>query len=225
MRLDSRLTCHVYLCLSFPATIIEARSMNIPDELVAAIARGNAVLFVGAGLSVGAGLPGWGQLIAPLADRIGLPETMRGDPLKVAQYYQNQRGKQALISYIQEHLDTAGRPPTANHSRLARLGIRTWVTTNFDDLLEQTLREASERFTKIVRDNDLPYASADRLTLIKLHGDSAQPDTIVITQHDYSTYFRRFPRVKEKLSGLLVEKTFLFVGYSISDPDFNQIQA
>jgi hypothetical protein len=197
--------------------------MNIPDELVASIARGNAVLFVGAGLSVGAGLPGWGQLIGPLADRIGLPANQRGDPLKIAQFYETQRGRQALISYIQEQTDTNSSAPTENHRRLARLGIRTWLTTNFDDLLEQTLRNAGERVTKVVRDHDLPYAGAERLTLIKLHGDSAQPETIVITRQDYNTYARRFPRVKEKLSGLLVDKTFLFIGYSISDPDFNQL--
>ena len=28
-------------------------------------------LFIGAGLSIGAGLPGWGALIRPLAERIG----------------------------------------------------------------------------------------------------------------------------------------------------------
>jgi hypothetical protein len=197
--------------------------MDIPDELVAAIASGNAVLFVGAGLSVGAGLPGWGQLIGPLADRIGLPASQSGDPLQVAQFYENQRGRQALISYIHDQIDTAGKQPTANHRRLARLGIRTWLTTNFDDLLEQTLREAGERVSKIVRDHDLPYAGAERMTLIKLHGDSGQPETIVITRQDYNTYGRRFPRVKEKLSGLLVDRTFLFVGYSVSDPDFNQL--
>jgi len=199
--------------------------MDIPDELIASVARSDAVLFIGAGLSMGAGLPGWKELIAPLADRIGLPEHLRGDLLKVAQHYEGQRGRHALISYIKEQTDTSGKPTTENYRRLLRLGIRTWVTTNFDDLAEQALREARMRFKTVVRDSDLPYASADQLTLLKLHGDSEQPDTIVITQQDYSTYFRRFPRVKEKLSGLLVEKTFLFVGYSISDPDFNQIQA
>ena len=59
--------------------------MNMPDELVAAIASGNAVLFVGAGLSAGAGLPSWGQLIGPLADRIGPPDNQRSDLLKIAQ--------------------------------------------------------------------------------------------------------------------------------------------
>lgn len=147
------------------------------------------------------------------------------DPLKIAGYYELKRGRQALLSHIIEKTDTTGRGPTDNHRRLARLGIRTWVTTNYDDLLEQTLREAGERCTTVVRDQDLSYTSADTTTLVKLHGDRQQPDTIVITQQDYFTYFRQFPRVKDKLTALLLDTTFLFVGYSASDPDFNQIQA
>ena len=104
------------------------------------------------------------------------------------------------------------------------MGARTWVTTNYDDLDEQILREAGERFNVVVRDQDLPYVSSDATTLLKLHGDRRQPDTIVVTEQDYRTYFRRFPRVKDKLTGLLLEKTFLFVGYSVNDPDFNQLR-
>jgi len=199
-------------------------TVDIPRELVEQFARGNGAIFVGAGLSQGAGLPGWNELLMPLADSIGLPAHLRADFLRVAQHYENQRGRQALISHVIEQTDTTGKRPTDNHRRLARLGVRTWVTTNYDDLLEQTLREVGERFTTTVRDEDLPYTSTDAVTLVKLHGDREQPDTIVITQQDYHTYFRRFPRVKDKLSGLLLEKTFLFVGYSINDPDFNQIQ-
>jgi WD40 repeat protein len=199
--------------------------MDIPRELVEQLARGNGVVFVGAGLSQGAGLPNWSVLLSSLAESINLPPHLRVDPLKVAQHYENARGRQALISHIIEQTDATGNGPTDNHRRLLRLGVRTWVTTNYDDLIEQTLHEAGERFAKVVRDQDLPYASADTMTLVKLHGDREQPDTIVITQQDYNTYFRRFPRVKDKLAGLLLEKTFLFVGYSINDPDFIQIQA
>jgi tetratricopeptide (TPR) repeat protein len=71
----------------------------------------------------------------------------------------------------------------------------------------------------------LPYTSADAVTLVKMHGDREQPDTIVITQKDYCAYFHRFPIVRKKLTLLLAEKTFLFVGYSASDPDFIQLQA
>ncbi|MBU1746439.1 MAG: SIR2 family protein [Chloroflexi bacterium] len=199
--------------------------MDIPRELVDQLARGNGVLFVGAELSQGARLPGWNDLLTPLADSIGLPAHLRADPLKIAQYYETARGRQALVSHVVEQTDTTGKGPTDNHRRLARLGIRTWMTTNYDDLLEQTLREARERYIVVVRDENLPYVSADAVTLLKLHGDRQQPGTIVITEQDYRTYFRSFPQVKVKLTGLLLEKTFLFVGYSVNDPDFNQIHA
>jgi uncharacterized protein YjbI with pentapeptide repeats len=198
--------------------------MDIPYELVEQFVRGNGVIFVGSGLSQGAGLPGWGELLEPLASSLDLPQRLRTDLLKVAQYYDNKRGRQALVSHIIEQTDTTGTGPTENHRRLLRLRARTWVTTNYDDLIERAFHEAGERCAKVVRDEDLPYTSADAVTLVKLHGDRDQKGTIVITQQDYNTYFRRFPRIKEKLSGLLLEKTFLFVGYSVSDPDFNQIQ-
>lgn len=199
--------------------------MKIPQELVDSIVRGNAVLFVGAGFSIEAGLPGRNELLDPLAENIGLPVQLRANPLRVAQHYQNKLGRQSLIRHILEQINSTDKKPTENHRRLTRLGIRTWVTTNYDILLEQTLREIDERYSKVVSDQDLPYISSDSTTLVKLHGDCEQPGTLVITQQDYETYFRRYPRVKEKLSGLLVDKTFFFIGYSINDPDFNQIQA
>jgi NAD-dependent SIR2 family protein deacetylase len=182
-------------------------TMDIPHELVDQFARGNGVIFVGAGLSQGAGLPGWGELLAPLADSISLPLHLRADPLKIAQHYENTRGRQALVSHVIKQTDTSGKGPTDNHRCLLRLGVRTWVTTNYDDLIEQALREAGERFTQVVRDQDLPYISADTATLVKLHGDRDQPDTIVVTQQDYNTFFRRFPRINDRFTRLLLEKT------------------
>ena len=37
------------------------------EDIRSALAQGNLVLFVGAGLSIGAGLPGWPALVRPLA--------------------------------------------------------------------------------------------------------------------------------------------------------------
>ena len=46
--------------------------MDIPHELVEPFARGDGAVFVGAGLSIGAGLPGWADLIRPLAQAVGV---------------------------------------------------------------------------------------------------------------------------------------------------------
>jgi tetratricopeptide (TPR) repeat protein len=145
--------------------------MDIPSSLVQAIAEGRAVLFIGAGLSQGAGLPGWAALLAPLADEIGLPTERRGDLLQVAQWCESRLGRQALIDHVCRATDCAGIEPTANHGRLLRLPIDTWITTNYDGLLERTLDRASIPCVKVVRDQDLPYTHPDAVTLLKLHGD------------------------------------------------------
>lgn len=58
--------------------------MDVPQDLVQELARGNGMLFVGAGLSMAAGLPGWRDLLKPLADSVGLPEERRANLLQVA---------------------------------------------------------------------------------------------------------------------------------------------
>ncbi len=197
--------------------------VNIPNELVEQIKRGNGVLFIGAGLSMGAGLPSWEQLVRPLGETIDAPPNT--DLLRVAQYYEDGTGRQALLERIMEATDTAGKRPTENHRLLAALPITTWITTNYDNFLEKTLDEAGIRFRKVVRNENVPYRSADRHTLIKMHGDRQQPDTIVITEEDYHTYYKKYLLVKTQLAALAATSTFLFIGYSVSDPDFNQIHA
>ena len=143
----------------------------------------------------------------------------------MAQYFENERDRHALVDHVCTRTDTTGKKPTDVHKRLLRLPCKTWLTTNYDDLLEKTLMGACRRYQSVVRDVNLPYTSEDAVTLIKFHGDRAQQETLVITERDYQTYFRRYPRVRDKLSDLLMTRTLLLIGYSASDPDFNQILA
>src|SRR6266542_2901462 len=85
-------------------------------EVAALIAKGDTVVFVGAGLSVGAGLPGWSALIRPLAESVGasLPpdQYLTAEALlKAAQTYVNKRGRLALVQYLREKLDPQGLEP------------------------------------------------------------------------------------------------------------------
>jgi hypothetical protein len=195
-------------------------TIGIPRELVEQFARGNGVIFVGAGLSIGAGLPGWGALVRPLAERIGY----RGsDCLKAAQYYENRNGRHALISYLRDHLDTMGIEPTRNHDLLTGLPVNIVFTTNFDDLLERAYRKAGRPINLVVGATELPFWDESRVNLVKLHGTFDRPDSFIITEQDYSTIYRSNALIVQQLNALLATKTFLFIGYSVSDPDFNQI--
>ena len=90
------------------ASVRALNSTDIPLELSEQMGRGNVVLFVGAGLSIGAGLPGWDELIEPLAQRIGYSG---GDLLKAAQFYENRMGRNALVSHLRDRLDTTTIEP------------------------------------------------------------------------------------------------------------------
>ena len=195
-------------------------SVVIPQELSEEMRDGNVVLFIGAGLSIGAGLPGWGALICPLAERIGYEGD---DLLKVAQYYENRLGRRALISYLRDWLDTIRIEPAENHDLLVRLPVNTVFTTNFDDLLERAYRKAGRPVNLVVGATDLSFWDESRVNLVKLHGTHDRPASFIITERDYNTIYRNNALLMQQLNAMLATRTFLFIGYSVSDPDFNQI--
>lgn len=203
--------------------------MNIPPELVNQFVRGNGVIFVGAGLSTGAGLPGWMDLIRPLARAVdarwpGDEADLTTDHLlTAAQYYENQRGRNALIQHLRDTLDTAGIQPTSVHRLVASLPVRAIFTTNYDNLIERALQDAGQRPNVIVSEAELAFWNEERVQVVKLCGDLNRPESIVITKRDFNTYFATHSRLAERLRSTLEIKTALFLGYSLQDPFFNQI--
>lgn len=190
------------------------------SELVQEIGRGDCVLFIGAGLSMDAGLLGWRQLLLPLCEKIGCSHDI--DLLTIAQVFEFRRSRRELIDYILERTDTTGKETPENLKKLAKLGINTWITTNYDNFIEKALEREGWKYIKVVSERELVLIRADRIALIKLHGDREQ-GSIVITKEDFYTYFHEHPRIKDKITQLLMEKTFLFIGYSHTDPNLQQI--
>ena len=58
-----------------------------------------------------------------------------------------------------------------------------------------------------------------------MHGDFSQPRNAVLTKEDYETYNEHRALFSEKLKGDLIEKTFLFLGFSFTDPNVDYILA
>jgi len=201
----------------------------VPTELYESFLNRDAIVFLGAGLSMSAGLPGWADLIRPLAQSIGSRwpasdvDLTTNHLLSTAQYYENQRGRNELLNYLRKSLDTIGVNPTPLHDLVISLPVNVIFTTNYDNLIELALQRTDKRFDVIVEESELAFWRETTVQVVKLCGDLTRPASVVITQRDFNTYFATHPRLAERLRTLLESKTALFLGYSLQDPFFNQI--
>ncbi len=207
--------------------------MSVPQQypqLKQRLADGEVNAFVGAGLSVGAGLPDWYALISELAGRIGydLPprQWASGDALiDAAQAYVNREGLHSLIAHLKDRLNTTGLHPTAAHRALARLPVSLVFTANFDDLLERAFRDAGKRVETVVRDSTIPFMrrGPGTVNIVKLYGDLDQPETIVLARQQYDAYFLQRPQMVKLLEVELSRSDTLYLGWSGTDPYFRMI--
>lgn len=193
---------------------------------LAEIEAGNAAVFAGAGLSVPAGFVNWRDLLRDIATDLDLVIDREDDLISVAQWHVNkERSRFRLNKEIINQL-SPDTPPTANHRLLARLPIATWWTTNYDTLAERALTEAG----RVVDVKSDPGQLADTkprrdAIVYKMHGDVTRPNEAVLTRDDYESYARDRAPFISALAGDLVSKTFLFLGFSFTDPNLEQVLA
>lgn len=190
-----------------------------------AIRDGEAAAFVGAGLSRGAGFVDWKRLLQEFAGDLSLDLEIEQDLTLVAQYHLNRepaKSRERLhAKLIAEFSKPAGSPA---HHALARLPLDLVWTSNYDSLVEDALRTAGRKVR--VKNSTAKLLEAGpraETTVFKLHGDLADPNTIVITRDDYRKYTRKFPGFRDRLRSDLSERTFLFLGFSFTDPHLDLI--
>jgi hypothetical protein len=208
---------------------------KLPGLLVRYIQQKRCVVFVGSGLSAGAGLPTWSALLLKgIEELVGsLPEgelhqeelrrlVERGKLLEVADFCKEKLGG-AYHQFLSDQVrgDQADLPPT--HDVLMQLPFSAWVTTNYDKLLERAYSKVKGGFPKTLTHKDTEALGRllfdDGQFILKAHGDIDRPETVVLTSRDYSEIIHANPAFNEIFSGLLLTKALFFVGYSLSDPD------
>lgn len=185
----------------------------------------NAAVFVGAGLSVGSGYVDWATLLHEIIADLGLDPKNEHDLVTLAQYHCNQASgnKSKLTQAIFDHFAPV-KSPTPNHRILSSLPIHTYWTTNYDKLLERALEAAKKVPDVKYTLTQLPTTRPDRdVVVYKMHGDIDHPAEAVISKDDYESYPLKMGAFLSALRGDLVEKTFLFVGFSFTDPNIDYI--
>lgn len=203
---------------------------GVPQELCDAFARGEVIPFVGAAFAEHAGLWGWYTFVAELARRSGQPmpplEWANADALlTIVQGYANANGVNHLVGLLRDTWGAGTTAPSAAHTVLAAMPVSMVFSAGYDDLVERALRAAGRRVVTVVRDGDIPFMGTGPgvVNVVKLFGDSSQPDTLVITRQQHERYLLDRPQLVKLLETELGRSTLLYLGWEQGEPQFARL--
>ncbi len=209
--------------------IYEAQTLNhemsdyieLLDDIFDHMQQGNLSVFTGAGLSVASGYVDWKKLLSPISNSMHL--SLNNDLPELAQFYMNMHGRQKLNDIIYKEFMKA-HSNNDNVIWLAKLPIKEYWTTNYDDVLEKVLEAQGKEVDVIIQQESIKYHNPNNEVVVyKMHGDKKYPDSVVLTKQDYQNYDLDRDLFTKLLSIGLVSRTFLFVGFSFKDPNLERI--
>jgi hypothetical protein len=216
------------------------------DLLLKRIKRKNCTPFIGAGASADY-LPVGAEIAGKWAEAEEYPFPDATDLTRVAQYLavieDPMSPKLRIIDEINDLLTQkpvpTPMPPDQPHAVLAALDLPIYLTTNYDGLMAQALRERGKDVKEsICLWNDwIAKKQPERFRLTPdyrptpeaplvyhLHGHLEVPTSLVLTEDDYIDFLTSIgrkgdllpPYIEESLTG----SSMLFVGYRILDANF-----
>ena len=202
---------------------LEPHLVATADALGQHALDGSLVLFLGAGLSMGAGLPNWSQLLDDLAVAAGVDNDQRTalaglpelDRARIIEGRLTAAGGSLDIEVARRM--QSDRYPLAQ-GLAASLPTGEVVTMNYDELFEL----ASEGAGRPVAVLPWEHARSRTRWLLKMHGCVRRGD-IVLTRHHYHRYEQTRAALAGIVQALLITRHMLFLGFSLSDPNFHRI--
>ena len=211
--------------------------MELPHVLISEIERGNVILLLGAGASIGAkrengsDLPAGNQLKEMISEEF-LGGRHRHSTLdevsELAASESNQAKVQGFIAKIFK-----GAQPASFHRLLPTFRWRALVTTNYDCLVETAYTEskaALQDLEPIISNQeniDERIRTARSLPLLKIHGCITRVDDpaipLVLTLDHFVQYKVNRSRLYNLFKGWACDRPVVFVGHRLRDPNLRAV--
>jgi hypothetical protein len=210
---------------------------NPPKELIKAFDSDNCALYVGAGLSQGAKLPSWGNLLTELIDKVEEETSTSAEKIKECRELAKNPARYLLLaeelkeilqddlySFIKQKFDDKSIKPTEAHKVMLKLNYKFIITTNYDTLIEKTFNEIGIDVPIILSYKQAPTINYNVYNgekfILKAHGDArSAPEEIILTEKDYRNIMHTQRGYQAVLQGLFSLNTVLFLGASLNDPE------
>lgn len=156
-------------------------------------------------------------------------EIHNGDLLQAASFGVSKLTPASFGTFIRGAVRFGSAHPHAIHKAIVELGPTSFITTNYDTLIEQALAiwrtdaffPAPVTNKHLVELADIVRARSSHF-IFKPHGDVSDVSSIVLTREQYRTLMPGGERhsALESLKTLLVTRPVLYVGFGLRDPDF-----
>lgn len=130
--------------------------------------------------------------------------------------------KTEVAAYIKRNcnINLAYQDEIEKLSEISERSIAGVITTNYDTFLEDRF----QGFKKYVGQEQLIFSALQGVAEIyKIHGSVEDPDSIIINETDYQKFEAKCMYLAAKLMTIFIEYPIIFMGYSISDNNIQNI--
>ena len=216
--------------------------VNIPSELKKAIEADDLVLFIGAGLSWdlkntdNESLEGWGKMVKSITSHLiregYITDELKQicdalEPIETLKILEKKGiSKREIGGFVKHYFSLRGGNDFSFHKKLFSLSTKI-ITTNYDKAFEKAIPGLQEIKAYKGKDYELNRVKKDSVFLFKLHGCIDGIDSMVLFPSDYDGLYddkgREAEHALHTLRILISNKTFLFIGTGLGDPQINGI--
>ena len=214
--------------------------IEIPPGLREAIKADELVLFVGAGLSwdfknkKNETLEGWTKMASSITSHLKEKHRITEDvkqscdkkePIDALKEIEDSGVNKGIVGeFVKDYFSLGEGNDYSLQQKLFELSTKI-ITTNYDTALEKAVPQLQEIKAYRGKDYELNRLKKDPIFLFKLHGCIEHIDSMVLFPSDYEKLYNSKGRDAEHalyaLRNLIFNKTFLFIGMGLGDPQIN----
>lgn len=195
------------------------------EQLKKGVKAGGTIPFVGAGLSLPSGYPGWTAFLYQLCEESHVPKEEldrllgAGDYEQAAQVLHDDLGAALFNENLEGVFSSEKEIAGVIHYLPLLFPDTTVITTNYDRLLERVYKGVEYGFDATKYGKSLSevvrlMANGSRM-LLKLHGECDQVADRVLLKAEYEAAYADGAAVSDFFSRVLFAKSMLFLGCSL----------
>ncbi len=190
---------------------------EIVNEIVNELLNGTFSIFCGSGATYDATGQQWQDIFTETTQ--SFYNTYSSDIYFLADLEKRYHNKENFEKDICNKILLSSNLESEHINNIVNLNINQIWTTNFDQVIENTIHRKFNFFPTIIKKSaDLFTENLNsRYTVYKLNGCVSETDTMILTKSDFYNYFKNQRLLFEVLKRQLILDTFLFVGYSFTD--------